>query len=45
MDYIEKYVKAYILSAIHIDGRKEAPFWLEEISIMMLAFNCTAKTR
>lgn len=29
MDYIEKYVKAYILSAIHIDGRKEAPFWLE----------------
>ena len=29
MDYIEKYVKAYILSAIHIDGRQEAPFWLE----------------
>jgi len=29
MDYIEKYVKAYILSAINIDGRAEAPFWLE----------------
>ncbi len=29
MDYIEKYVKAYILSSIKIANRDKAPFWLE----------------
>jgi Predicted aminopeptidases len=29
MDYIEKYVKAYILSSIKISNRTESPFWIE----------------
>lgn len=29
MDYIEKYVKSYILSAVNIDKRITAPFWNE----------------
>jgi len=29
MDYIEKYVKAYLLSSIKIANRSEAPFWIE----------------
>lgn len=29
MNYIEKYVKSYILSAINIANRNESPFWIE----------------
>ena len=29
MNYIEKYVKSYILSAINISNRNDPPFWIE----------------
>ncbi len=29
LNYVEKYIKSYILSAVHIANRDMAPFWIE----------------